>query len=122
MNVGTYGDSEEMFEVHAMPGEIIPAGEKRMILSDSANSIDVPGTKGRSDERDEKTLLLLENRVQRPFQHSKNHPIWVLFLRESDNRPEAMYRSKSRAYNYTDQPDNKYKRRLSTQSLPTGRS
>jgi hypothetical protein len=100
-----YGETDDMFQVHAAPGEIIPAGEERMflsplrhskLLSDEEIAEIMSGTKilycyGKIEYKD----LSGENRITQFG--------FTFYVRTTpeDSRPETMYRLKSRAYNYT---------------------
>jgi hypothetical protein len=101
----TYGKLEDMYEVHAMPGEIIPAGEERMIMS-PVQQIKLMSPEQKAEIMNRKMKLYCYGRVeykdlsgtQRTTQFG-----YCFYVREnaSENRPEAMYRFKDRAYNYT---------------------
>jgi hypothetical protein len=103
--VPTYGDSEEMFEVHAMPGEIITAGEKRTMLS-PISQIVLMSPEEKAEVMNGTKQIYCYGRIeykdisgtQRTTQFGFSFYVRVS---ESDNRPEAMYRFKNRAYNYT---------------------
>lgn len=101
----TYGDLEEMFEVHAMPGEIIPAGEKRMILS-PIQQIALMSPEEKTEVMNGTKKLYCYGRIEyKDLSGTQRTTQFGFFFyvraSKSDNRPEAMYRFKSRAYNYT---------------------
>jgi hypothetical protein len=100
-----YGGSDDIFEVHAAPGEIVSPSEDRTILS-PIQQIDLLTAEGKTEimtgikrlycygKIEYKDLSGAERVTQFGFQfYVRNTP--------SDNRPEAMYRMKNRAYNYT---------------------
>jgi hypothetical protein len=101
-----YGDPNEMYEVSAMGGEIIPAREKIQMFCPIQNIPLLTQSQKLEIKRGLKTLYCygkviykdLSGRVRTTqFGYS-----FYVRAGASDSRPEAMYRLGSRQYNFTD--------------------
>jgi hypothetical protein len=100
-----YGDDEEIFEVHAMPGEIIPAGIKRELVC-RIHHAELLTDEQIAEIRDGQKILYCYGRIRYKDISSTQritHFGYYYHVRKgkTDDIPEAMYRLNNRAYNYT---------------------
>jgi hypothetical protein len=101
-----YGESEEIFEVAAMPGEIIESDGKREIICRIRHH-DLLTDYQIKDILDGKQIVYCYGRIHyRDISSSKRMTHFGYYYRvrasKTDDIPEAMYRLNSRTYNYTE--------------------
>ena len=100
-----YGDTEEIFQITAMPGEIISADEKRSMLCRIQHVELLTNEQVAEIMRREKTLYCYGRVRYKDISGSQRetHFGYYFYVREntSDDRPQAMYRLGNRAYNFT---------------------
>jgi hypothetical protein len=101
-----YGESEEIFEVAAMPGEIIESDGKQEIICRIRHH-DLLTNDQIKDILDGKQVVYCYGRIHyRDISSSKRATHFGYYYRvrasKTDDIPEAMYRLNSRAYNYTE--------------------
>jgi hypothetical protein len=92
-------------QVHAAPGEIIPAGEERMVLSPVRHSKLLSDEEIAEIMRGDETLYcygMIEYKDLSGEERTTQFG-FKFYVRSApdDSRPETMYRFKSREYNYT---------------------
>jgi len=100
-----YGESEEIFEIAAMPGEIIKSGGKREIVCRIRHH-DVLTDEQIKDIREGRQVVYCYGRIRyKDISSSERITYFGYYYRvktnDTDDMPEAMYRLRNRAYNYT---------------------
>jgi hypothetical protein len=100
-----YGDSEEIFEITAMPGEIIPAGEKRTMVCRIRHVELLTNEQVAEILKGTQTVYCYGKVVYNDVsgEERTTHFGYYYQVKRSklDDMPEAMYRLNNRAYNYT---------------------
>jgi hypothetical protein len=101
-----YGATEEIFAITAMPGEIIPAGDKRTLVCKMRPDITLLTDEQIKEIKRRETVVYCYGRVKyKDISGSprETHFGYYYHVRRDalDDIPESMYRTNSTAYNYT---------------------